>query len=501
MKPSLRSREGSCIVALAVLAALRVLLFSAAFPFFTNVDEHRHVDAVLKYAGGYLPRPENSGYEPEMARYLGIFGSPEYHFREGAEGAREVPPPPWRRSSGEMLRSIEWGEKFLAKRTNLESMQPPAYYAMAGLWLRLGRALGIQGGNLLYWVRGLGPLLVFALVISSYLFLREIYPDDTFMRLGVPLLVSVFPTDVFFYVTRDALSPLVAGIGFFLALRIVTRPTAGFGAHVLVAAVMGLAFLSKYTNVALLGVCGLCTLIAVARRPGAREIRGEGGRLLAMWALIAAPVGAWLVRNLFVFGDLTGTAYKIERMGWGRKPLSEYGDHPIFTLSGLHTFIGKLIPLFWRGELVWHQAPLASPTADGFYIATTLLFVALAALGLRRRMAAGPARLAEGMSLATVLASVVLLAGLSLMYVFHEKSNPPAHLPYFVQGRLISGVLLPFLVIYTRGIEVATSRLPPRAAPAAAWACLALIACVAVVSEVSLQWAVFRSEYNLFHLP
>jgi hypothetical protein len=222
MKSFLRSREGSCIAVLALLAALRVFLFSAAFPFFTNVDEHRHVDGVLKYASGYLPRPENSGYEPEMARYIGVFGSPEYHFHGGAEGAREVPPPPWRRSSAAMLRSIEWGEKFFAKRKNLESMQPPAYYAMAGLWLRLGRALGFRGGGLLYWVRGLGTLLVFALVISSYLFLREIYPDDRFMRLGVPLLVSVFPTDVFFYVTRDALSPLVAGIGFFLALRIVT---------------------------------------------------------------------------------------------------------------------------------------------------------------------------------------------------------------------------------------------------------------------------------------
>jgi hypothetical protein len=501
MKSSLRSREGSCVVALAVLAALRVFLFSAAFPFFANVDEHRHVDGVLKYARGYLPRPYNCGYEPEMARYLGLYGSPEYLLREGAEGASTALPPPWQRSSEAMLRSIERSEEFLAKRTNLESMQPPAYYVAAGLWLRLGRALGVQGGGLLYWIRGLGTLLVFALVISSHRYLREIYPDDALMRLGVPLLLSVFPTDVFFYVTRDALSPLVAGIGFFLALRIVTRPTAGFGPYALVAAVMGLAFLSKYTNVSLLGVCGLCTLIAVASRPGAREIRGEGGRLLAMWALIAAPVGAWLVRNLFVFGDLTATAYKIERMGWGRKPLSDYADHPIFTLSGLHTFIGELIPLFWRGELAWHRAPLAWPTADGFYAATTLLFVALAALGLRRREGAGPARLAEGMSLATVLASVGILAGLSLMYVFHETSNPPAHLPYFVQGRLISGVLVPFLVIYTRGIEVATSRLPARAAPAAAWTCLGLVACVAVVSEVSLHWTVFGSEYNLFHLP
>jgi hypothetical protein len=34
----------------------RVFLFSAAFPFFNNVDEQAHFDTVYKYARGYLPR-------------------------------------------------------------------------------------------------------------------------------------------------------------------------------------------------------------------------------------------------------------------------------------------------------------------------------------------------------------------------------------------------------------------------------------------------------------
>jgi hypothetical protein len=501
MKSPLRSREGACIVGLAAFAALRVFVLAAAFPFFSNVDEHRHFDGVLKYGRGYLPRPDNARYEPEMARYLGVFGSPEYQLREGPEGAHAVPPPPWRRPAEGMLRALEQGEEFFGKRLNLESMQPPAYYVAAGLWLRLGRGLGLRGGGLLYWVRGLGVPIVFALVVATYLFLREIYPEDAFMRLGVPALLSVFPMDVFYYVTRDALPPLVAGVGFFLALRLVTRPAAGFGTCALLAAFMAVAFLSKYTNVALLGVCGLCTAIAVSRRPGARVLRGEGGRLLAMWAVIATAAGVWLIRNLLVFGDLTGTAFKIERMGWARKPVSDYLDHPLFSPSGVHAFVGKLIPLFWRGEMAWHRAPLAWPWADGFYTATTLAFVALAVLGLRRRVRGGSKRLAEGMALVTLLASVAILAGLSLMYVFHETSNPTARLPYFVQGRLISGVLVPFLLLYVRGIQVAMARLPGRASPAAAWACLALVAGVAVVSEAALHAQVFGSQYNLFHLP
>jgi len=37
-------------------AAVRVLVFSAAFPFFNNVDERRHFDLVIKYAYGDVPR-------------------------------------------------------------------------------------------------------------------------------------------------------------------------------------------------------------------------------------------------------------------------------------------------------------------------------------------------------------------------------------------------------------------------------------------------------------
>ena len=70
--------EGRLMLALALLAGVRVLVFSLAFPFFSNVDEHRHFDVVLKYARGYLPSPGPDPYEPETARLLGRFGSPEY---------------------------------------------------------------------------------------------------------------------------------------------------------------------------------------------------------------------------------------------------------------------------------------------------------------------------------------------------------------------------------------------------------------------------------------
>jgi hypothetical protein len=48
--------ETPLIATLCVVAALRVFIFSASFPFFNNLDEQNHADLTLKYARGYWPR-------------------------------------------------------------------------------------------------------------------------------------------------------------------------------------------------------------------------------------------------------------------------------------------------------------------------------------------------------------------------------------------------------------------------------------------------------------
>jgi hypothetical protein len=110
-------------------------------------------------------------------------------------------------------------------------------------------------------------------------------------------------------------------------------------------------------------------------------------------------------------------------------------------------------------------------------------------------------RLAEGAALVAVLAALAILVVLSLVFTFHESSNPPVHQPYFVQGRLISGVMVPFALLYVRGLEVATSALPARWRGRAAWGGLAALLSLVAVSELSLSRVVFASAYNWFHLP
>jgi hypothetical protein len=499
MLPRVRSRERIVVLVLAAVAALRVLAFAAAFPFFSPIDEHRHVDVALKYARGYLPRPGTDAYEPETATLLGMYGSPEYLLRPWQRGS--AAPPPWKRAPAAMLDKVENSREFLAHRHNLEAYQPPVYYALVGAWYDGGRLLGLRGGYLLYWMRGLNVVAVFLLVIVAHGALRQAFPGNRFVRLGVPVLLAVYPQDVFYYVTQDALSPLLFTAGFFGVLRRARQPGGGAGAYAAVGLLSSAALLTKYTNLALPVVCALCTGYALARRPEARRLRGEGGRWLLLWLLIVVPVGLWLVRNQLLFDDWLGTSLKVERMGWGRKAFAEIWDHPLFTPSGFATFVTDLIPRFWRGQLAWYRTTLAWGGADLVYTVSSLAFLLAAALGLRRRADSGAEPFVEGMSWIALLVSVACLAGLSLLFVYGEKTDPSQARPYFSHGRLISGAIVPFLVLYLRGIQVACARLPRRAAGAAAWGCVAALALLISVSEIALHREVFLSEYNAYHLP
>lgn len=495
----LRGREGRWILVLAALAGLRVLLFALAFPFFTNIDEYRHVDVVLKYARGYKPVPHDDAYEPQTAELVGSLGSPEYH-HDPALPADRVPPPVWSAAADVGARRVAKARAFLATRHSLEASQPPVYYATAGAWLSLGRALGFRGGALLYWVRGLSGLVGFALVLGSYLLLRDLYAGDALVRVGVPLLLACFPQDSMYYLTGDAFSPLLGGLGFLLVLRLLHRPESGVAAYSAAGLVCAAAVLTKLPNLAIAVACAFCSAVAWRTQPGARILRGEGGRWLLLWVALLAPLLFWLVRNQLLFGDPTASALKAERLGWGRTAFVDLWSHPIFTPRGVFEFLTGLVPTFWRGELAWYRIPLAWRSADLVYTVTTLILVPLAVLGLRHPRGRD-VRLAEGAALVAVLAALAILVVLSLVFAFHESSNPPAHQPYFVQGRLISGVMVPFALLYVRGLEVATSALPARWRGRAAWGGLAALLSLVAVSELSLSRVVFASAYNWFHLP
>src|SRR6201993_722040 len=139
------------ITAFSLFAAVRVLLLSAAFPFFNNVDERRHLDLVIKYAEGHVP-PSAELISPATLPYLSHYASPEFlsapeDFAGGYFG------PLWKHPAEEVAPTIAKIEDIWSRTPNQECSQPPLYYVTAAGWFHFGQWMGIKGGSALYWVR------------------------------------------------------------------------------------------------------------------------------------------------------------------------------------------------------------------------------------------------------------------------------------------------------------------------------------------------------------
>src|SRR3974377_772694 len=90
MPPQFLIRNQRALAAtVALAAALRVFLCAAAFPFFTNIDEQYHFDAIVQYANGYRLQPELPRFQPASADMIALYYSNEF----GARPDQSIPSP------------------------------------------------------------------------------------------------------------------------------------------------------------------------------------------------------------------------------------------------------------------------------------------------------------------------------------------------------------------------------------------------------------------------
>lgn len=493
-----RRHELAIILSLCILAAIRVLVFSAAFPMFSNVDEPLHWDLVTKYSRGHMPTTLER-YSPDAIKVLAWHLTPEYlttqeEYDEGfvQPPLRDLPP----EIAAEIAGRVSAG---YASRTNQESTQPPVYYAAAGAWYRLGELFGIHDIRLAYWIRFLNVLIYGLLVWTAYAFIRRLYPGNLLLRTGVPLLLAFFPQDVFYSINNDVMTPLLYAVAFYSLLKLVLEESKTRRPYVIAGLSVAAVILVKMGNVTILVPMALVILALV------RKARSEG-RLREMLRIIGLMVGAaiipvalWMARNYIGSGDLTGASEKIDALTWTYKPLHAVFDHPMFGPAGAWTFISGLIVTFWRGELVWHLVRMAMRSADIFYIASTLLFTTAAVVALIWRREEKPAgeRYASGMGISVLAASVGLMFMLSIIFDFGYCHYPSCDAPFLTSGRLMSGAMVPFLAIYVTGLDwlMARARLPI----SRLWVLLVIVALI-TASEIAINLPAFHSPYNWFHL-
>jgi hypothetical protein len=490
--------ERNLIVLFCAIAALRVFTFCAAFPFFNNVDEQAHLDLVMKYARGDVPR-DLGHYSSESANSIALYGTAEYFMAPHQFATNDFPPPNWTLPPVQRDVVIDRNSAWWRSNENHESGEPPLYYGTAALWLNLGRALGVKGGGLLYWLRFLNAFVAATLVWVGYVAAKLVFPDREFMRLSVPLLLAVWPQTTFYSIQSDSFSPLWFGIAFLGLIKLLHTERPALSLAICTGLAVAATCLVKTTNLALLLVVGLALIFKVRNLREGRRL----GKALAMLAVLllsaAVPIALWFAWNVHTFGDLTATASKIDFLGWTRKPVSTWWPHPIFTLNGLKEFWPELMASFWRGEFIWHGKRLAFQTSDAFYWISSTLAIAVALVSLFPRLTQLTTFQRESLWLAAASFAVLafLVAVLSIAFDFGLSPYPSRGHPYFTSGRLLSAAAVPFFLLYAEAFDCLLSRIPR------AWPKIVLfggLVMFIVVSQGVVNWPTFSSRYNFFRL-
>jgi hypothetical protein len=487
--------ENVLIWILCFAAALRVFVFSAAFPFFSNVDEYLHFDVITQYSHAGLPRSFDRLKEESLDRIV-LYASPEFLFAPEQFPGGKFPAPLWKQSGPAAEREITATKAAWSSEINFESSQPPLYYALATFWYWIGKQTGLGGLESLYWIRFLNVPLIAIVVWIGYLSARMISPDRLDLRIGVPLLLAFFPQNVFYTMNNDVLSPLCFGAMFLCVLQWMRAETASVALGVVTGVAMAAAFLAKLSNLPLIAVALIVVvlkLLHIIRRTPRKGLAA----LAALVVCAAIPIGSWILWTQCEFGDPTGSTGKIALLGWTRKPFADWWQHPIFTFHGLWVFWSSLIASFWRGEVNWYGHPLSLGPADRFFGVSTLVLLAAAIVGLRKHAGLSSfQRQAIGVAIVIFLAGIVFLALLSIQVDFGNSTGPSRAHPYFTAGRLLTGALIPFALLYVYGIASLCDRARSQILPVAV---VAGVMTFVVASEMITNHVVFRSEHNWFH--
>lgn len=489
------TRERILIWLLCIAAALHVFIFSAAFPFFSNVDEYLHFDLITQYSRGQVPRGFNQLSE-EALDWIVPYASPEFlsapeEFQNG-----RFPTPLWKQKTPEVEPELAATRAAWSGQVNFESSQPPLYYLLASAWWWIGKHIGFVGLQSLYWIRFLNVLLIAIVVWIGYLTARTIAPKRIELRLGVPLLLAFTPQNIFYTINNDVLSAVCFGVVFLLVLQWLRAETHSVWLGVATGLAIAATYLTKLSNLPFIGVA--LFVISLKLRRITWQTSGTGLAAPAALLICAAiPIGSWMVWNKLHFGDLTGSTAKIGLLGWSQKPFAAWWQHPIFGPGGLWVFWSSLIASFWRGELTWHGHFLNWGFVDWVFVISSLVLLFSAIAGVLSQSAFSAfQRQAIGSAILVWLAGILFLALLSIQFDFGESTGPTRIHPYFTAGRLLSGALIPFALMYVCGIAFLLRRAKRPILPLSL---VVGIVAVTAVSEIVAHRDVFASEHNWFH--
>ncbi len=490
--------ERKILGVICLMAMVRIFIFSAAFPFFNNVDEWSHFDVVHKYSRGYLPRQADVRFDPESVKFFVFYCSPEYLRQSSDFSTGRIPPALWRHPiNQETIRLIQESSRELEDKVNDHAFSPPVYYLLAACWFKFGQFIGLQNLDLLYWIRFLNIPIFTVVVYLSYLFCLNFFPNHLSLRIGSPLLIAFLPQDALYAITNDALSPLLFGASLYFLLRIFTENQSKWF-YAVTGLTMAAAFLTKLSNSIIIPLAVIIFIFRYKRLSKNPWNTGELSHLLLLIGSVTLPLVIWFGWNSHVSNDFLGVSHQITTRGWTRKPFFEWWDHPLFTFDGLKTFFLSLITSFWRGGFFWNNKMVSSFLPDLFYIFTSIIFISLSFVRLffTRVDAHRNERFVGIFLFISLFLFLIFLMGISIQFDYNTSPHAYNWYPFFSSGRMILGGLIPFSILYLRGLTFLFSPLRRYFHPLFL---LLPILLFITYSEISMSWVVFKNLDNWFH--
>jgi hypothetical protein len=330
-----------------------------------------------------------------------------------------------------------------------ESWQPPLFYLAAGIVAQL---VPPDPQVILYVGRFVAVLFGAATVYFCWITTRELAPQAPMWAIASAGVVALLPQFCFnsAHVSNDSTVTLTATAAFYVWIRGLRDPE--FDQRLLGAgAMVGLAILSKLTAVALIPGLALVILFRIFQvRPGKS---GWGNWLKRSVYMIAGATlgtvlvcGWWFVRNIFTYGEPTGTAETLRSFA-GRFSKADFtlpqtaSDLLRYTLENLWGRFG------WNDIMLPHEVYRLCNSAALFLVGLSVLAgMGMFALWVTRR------RFTDLIWQAFL---IFLAVGLLLFAGFVRFNKTVVYMP---QARYFFILLLPGALLLTGGLYTFAAR-------------------------------------------
>jgi hypothetical protein len=275
-----------------------------------------------------------------------------------------------------------------------------------------------------YVVRWMTVLIGAGVVYMTYLIGREVVPDKPGVAIGAAAVIAFNPQFIYLSgaINNDIMAALCGGAVLWACVRLV-RGGPNLKTDITLGILYGLALLTKFNLVALLGLIGLAYLLLLWRT---REWRATLRGGVIVLAIAAAIAGWWFVRNWVLYGD--PTAMNMVNELWEGGEASE----------GWWA-VGQSLPYLWSslwGRFGYGQLPL--PEA-AYQLVFWFCVLALAGHLIPRREEPSI------VVLVPLIASIFLFGGVVTYYIAIQPAGP--------MGRFLFPCLPAFAVLISLGLS------------------------------------------------